>query len=187
MTLTIELRKNTEERMRKGLEALRHNLSKIRTGRVHTGLLDGIEVEYYGSLVPINQVGSVSLLDGRTLGVQIFEKKMVGVVERAIRDSDLGLNPATQGDIIRVPMPALTEERRKDLTKVVKNEGEEGKIVLRNIRREANESLKKMLKEKAISEDDERSSTTDVQKLTDKYIAETEKVVSEKEADIMKV
>jgi ribosome recycling factor len=184
---TQELRKSTETRMQKGLEALRHNLSKIRTGRVHTGLLDGIEVEYYGSLVPINQVGNVSLLDGRTLGVQIFEKKMVGVVERAIRDSDLGLNPATQGDIIRVPMPALTEERRRDLTKVVKTEGEDGKIVIRNIRREANESLKKMLKEKTISEDDERGATTDVQKLTDKFIAECDKLVAEKEADIMKV
>ncbi len=184
---TIELRKNTEERMRKGLESLRYNLSKIRTGRVHTGLLDGIDVEYYGSLVPINQVGNVSLLDGRTLGVQIFEKKMVGIVERAIRDSDLGLNPATQGDIIRVPMPALTEERRKDLTKVVRNEGEDGKIVLRNIRREANESLKKMLKDKDISEDDERSTTVDIQKITDKYITEVEKSVNEKEADIMKV
>jgi ribosome recycling factor len=187
MSLTIELKKNTEERMKKGLEALRHNLSKIRTGRVHTGLLDGIEVEYYGSLVPINQVGSVSLLDGRTLGVQIFEKKMVGVVERAIRDSDLGLNPATQGDIIRVPMPALTEERRKELTKVVKNEGEEGKIALRNIRREANEALKKLLKDKSISEDDERGATNDVQKITDKYILEVDKMLTEKEADIMKV
>ncbi|MEY3996718.1 MAG: hypothetical protein RL344_1061 [Pseudomonadota bacterium] len=185
--LTIELRKNTEERMKKGLESLRYNLSKIRTGRVHTGLLDGIEVEYYGSLVPINQVGNVSLLDGRTLGVQIFEKKMIGVVERAIRDSDLGLNPATQGDIIRVPMPALTEERRKDLTKVVRNEGEDGKIVLRNIRREANESLKKLLKDKSISEDDERNTTIEIQKITDKYITEIEKSVNEKELDIMKV
>ncbi len=184
---TQELKKTTEARMQKGLDALRHNLSKIRTGRVHTGLLDGIEVEYYGSMVAINQVGNVSLLDGRTLGVQIFEKKMVGVVERAIRDSDLGLNPATQGDIIRVPMPALTEERRKDLTKVVKGEGEEGKIVLRNIRREANEALKKMLKDKTISEDDERGSTADVQKLTDKYINDCDKLVAEKEADIMKV
>lgn len=184
---TQELKKTTEARMLKGLEALRHNLSKIRTGRVHTGLLDGIEVEYYGSMVAINQVGNVSLLDGRTLGVQIFEKKMVGVVERAIRDSDLGLNPATQGDIIRVPMPALTEERRKDLTKVVKSEGEDGKIVLRNIRRESNEALKKMLKDKMISEDDERSGTTDVQKLTDKFIAETDRMVAEKEAEIMKV
>lgn len=185
--LTIELRKNTEERMKKGLESLRYNLSKIRTGRVHTGLLDGIEVEYYGSLVPINQVGNVSLLDGRTLGVQIFEKKMIGVVERAIRDSDLGLNPATQGDIIRVPMPALTEERRKDLTKVVRNEGEDGKIILRNIRREANESLKKLLKDKSISEDDERNTTIEIQKITDKYITEIEKSVNEKELDIMKV
>jgi ribosome recycling factor len=169
------------------LESLRYNLSKIRTGRVHTGLLDGIEVEYYGSLVPINQVGNVSLLDGRTLGVQIFEKKMVGVVERAIRDSDLGLNPATQGDIIRVPMPALTEERRKDLTKVVRNEGEDGKIILRNIRREANESLKKLLKDKSISEDDERNTIIEIQKITDKYTTEIEKSVNEKELDIMKV
>lgn len=184
---TQELRKSTEARMQKGLESLRHNLSKIRTGRVHTGLLDGIEVEYYGSMVAINQVGNVSLLDGRTLGVQVFEKKMVGIIERAIRDSDLGLNPATQGDIIRVPMPALTEERRRDLTKVVKTEGEDGKIVLRNIRREANEALKKMLKDKTISEDDERGSTVDVQKLTDKFIGECDKLVSEKEADIMKV
>jgi ribosome recycling factor len=184
---TQELRKSTEARMQKGLESLRHNLSKIRTGRVHTGLLDGIEVEYYGSMVAINQVGNVSLLDGRTLGVQVFEKKMVGIIERAIRDSDLGLNPATQGDIIRVPMPALTEERRRDLTKVVKTEGEDGKIILRNIRREANEALKKMLKDKTISEDDERASTADVQKLTDKYIGDCDKIVAEKEADIMKV
>lgn len=184
---TADIKKATEDRMKKGIEALRTNFGKIRTGRVHTGLLDGIEVEYYGSPVPINQVGNISLLDGRTLGVQVFEKKMVGLVERAIRDSDLGLNPATQGDIIRVPMPFLTEERRKDLTKVVRGEGEDGKIILRNIRRDANEAVKKLLKDKAISEDDERSSTEFIQKLTDKFIAEADRLTAEKEADIMKV
>ena len=184
---TADLKKSTEDRMKKGLESLKHNLSKIRTGRVHTGLLDGIEVEYYGSPVAINQVANISLLDGRTLGVQVFEKKMVNIVERAIRDSDLGLNPATQGEIIRVPMPALTEERRRELTKVVKTDGEDGKVVLRGIRRDANESVKKMLKDKVISEDDERRSGEDIQKLTDRYIAEAERMVVEKEAEIMKV
>ena len=184
---TADIKKSTEARMQKGLDALKHNLSKIRTGRVHTGLLDGIEVEYYGSPVAINQVANISLLDGRTLGVQVFEKKMVNIVERAIRDSDLGLNPATQGEIIRVPMPALTEERRRELTKVVKTDGEDGKVVLRGIRRDANESVKKMLKDKVISEDDERRSGEDIQKLTDRYIAEAERMVVEKEAEIMKV
>ena len=184
---TADIKKSTEERMKKGLDALKNNLAKIRTGRVHTGLLDGLEVDYYGSMVAINQVANISLLDGRTLGVQVFEKKMVGLVERVIRDSDLGLNPATQGEIIRVPMPALTEERRRDLTKVVKGEGEDGKVILRGIRRDANEAMKKMLKEKTISEDDERRSTEDVQKLTDRYIAEVERTVAEKEAEIMKV
>ena len=184
---TADIKKSTEERMKKGLDALKNNLAKIRTGRVHTGLLDGLEVDYYGSMVAINQVANISLLDGRTLGVQVFEKKMVGLVERVIRDSDLGLNPATQGEIIRVPMPALTEERRRDLTKVVKGEGEDGKVILRGIRRDANEAMKKMLKEKTISEDDERRSIEDVQKLTDRYIAEVERTVAEKEAEIMKV
>lgn len=187
MHITTELKDKTEDKMKKSLDTLRYNLSKIRTGRVHTGLLDGIEVEYYGSMVPINQVGNISLLDGRTLGVQIFEKKMVSIVERAIRDSNLGLNPATQGDIIRVPMPALTEERRKELMKVVKSEGEDGKITLRNIRRESNDSLKKMLKDKLLSEDDERHLIIEVQKITDKYIAMIEKLIEEKEVDIMKV
>lgn len=184
---TADIKKSTEARMQKGLDALKHNLSKIRTGRVHTGLLDGIEVEYYGSPVAINQVANISLLDGRTLGVQVFEKKMVTIIERAIRDSDLGLNPATQGEIIRVPMPALTEERRRDLTKVVKGEGEDGKVLLRGVRRDANEALKKLLKDKLISEDDERRSTDEVQKLTDRCIAEVDRCVTEKEAEIMKV
>ncbi len=184
---TADIKTNAEDRMRKGIDALRVTFGKIRTGRVHTGLLDGIEVDYYGSSVPINQVGNISLLDGRTLGVQVFEKKMVGLVERAIRDSDLGLNPATQGDIIRVPMPFLTEERRKDLTKIVRSEGEDGKIILRNMRRDANEAIKKLLKDKAISEDDERNSTDFIQKLTDKFIAEADRLTAEKEADIMKV
>ena len=184
---TADIKKTTEDRMNKGIESLKHNLSKIRTGRVHTGLLDGLEVEYYGSLVAINQVANISLLDGRTLGVQVFEKKMVGIVERAIRDSDLGLNPATQGEIIRVPMPALTEERRRELTKVVKTDGEDGKVVLRGVRRDSNESVKKMLKDKLISEDDERRSSEEIQKLTDRYIAEVDRMVAEKEAEIMKV
>ncbi|MEW6319258.1 MAG: ribosome recycling factor, partial [Pseudomonadota bacterium] len=153
----------------------------------HTGLLDHVQVDYYGSMVPISQVANVTLVDARTIGVQPWEKKMVQAVEKAIREADLGLNPATMGDIIRVPTPALTEERRKELTKVVKGEGEDAKVAVRNLRRDANEQLKKLVKDKAISEDDERRGGDEVQKLTDKFVAEIDKLVAEKDKEIMTV
>jgi ribosome recycling factor len=173
--------------MQRSIEAFKADLAKIRTGRAHTGLLDHIQVDYYGSNVPISQVANMTLVDARTIGVQPWEKKMVGVIEKAIRESDLGLNPATQGDLIRVPMPALTEERRRELTKVVKSEGETAKIAVRNLRRDANEQLKKLVKDKEISEDDERRASDDVQKFTDKFVAEIDKLVQSKEAEIMTV
>jgi len=173
--------------MARSIENLKTNLSKVRTGRAHTGLMDHIQVDYYGNPTPLNQVANVTLVDSRTIGVQPWEKKMVAVVEKAIRESDLGLNPATSGDLIRVPMPALTEERRRELTKVVRHEGEETKIAVRNIRRDANENLKRMVKDKAISEDDERRGQDDTQKLTDKFIAEIDKLLTQKEAEIMTV
>ena len=173
--------------MHKPLEALKHDLAKIRTGRAHTGLLDHIQVEYYGSLVPLSQVANVTLVDARTIGVQPWEKPMVAKVEKAIRDSDLGLNPATQGELIRVPMPALTEERRKELTKVVKHEGENAKVAVRNLRRDANASLKDGVKAKTISEDDERRTQDEIQKLTDKYVAEIDKMLAQKESELMAV
>jgi len=182
-----DIKKSTEQKMQKSLEAFKNDLAKVRTGRVHIGLLDHIQVDYYGSMLPINQVANVTLLDARTIGVQPWEKKMVGVVEKAIRDSDLGLNPATQGDMIRVPMPALTEQRRKDLVKIVKGEGEDARVSVRNLRREANDGLKKLLKDKAVSEDDERRAQDEVQKLTDRYIAEIERMLTVKEAEIMAV
>jgi ribosome recycling factor len=173
--------------MQKSIEALKTDLAKIRTGRAHTGLLDHVQVDYYGSMVPISQVANVTLVDARTIGVQPWEKKMVQAVEKAIREADLGLNPATMGDIIRVPTPALTEERRKELTKVVKGEGEDAKVAVRNLRRDANEQLKKLVKDKAISEDDERRGGDEVQKLTDKFVAEIDKLVAEKDKEIMTV
>ena len=182
-----DTKKSAEQKMAKSIETLDDNLHKIRTGRVHIGLLDHIHVDYYGSSMPLNQVANLTLIDARTLGVAPWEKKMVTVCEKAIRDSDLGLNPATQGDLIRVPMPPLTEQRRKDLTKVVRSEGEDGKVAVRNVRREANDALKKMLKDKAVSEDDERKAQDEVQKMTDKHIAEIDKLVSSKEAEILKV
>ncbi|GCB03226.1 ribosome recycling factor [Ralstonia sp. SET104] len=182
-----DVKKNTEQKMRKSIEALKTDLAKIRTGRAHTGLLDHVQVDYYGSMVPISQVANVTLVDARTIGVQPWEKKMVQAVEKAIREADLGLNPATMGDIIRVPTPALTEERRKELTKVVKGEGEDAKVAVRNLRRDANEQLKKLVKDKAISEDDERRGGDDVQKLTDKFVAEIDKLVAEKDKEIMTV
>lgn len=185
--MIAELKKNTETKMQKSLESLKSSLAKIRTGRAHTGLLDHIHVDYYDNPTLINQVANITLIDARTIGVQPWEKNMVGKVEKAIRDSDLGLNPSTQGDLIRVPMPALTEERRRDLTKVVKNEGEDAKIAIRNLRRDANSSLKDALKDKAISEDDERRTQDDVQKLTDKYVAEVDKMLAEKEKELMAV
>ena len=173
--------------MQKTVETLKHDYQKVRTGRAHTGLLDHIQVDYYGALMPINQVANVTLGDPRTIAVQPWEKKMVPVVEKAIRDSDLGLNPATSGDVIRVPMPALTEERRKELIKVVRHEAENARVAIRNVRRDTNEHLKKLLKEHKVSEDDERHAQTDVQKLTDRYITDIDKVLQAKEADLMAV
>jgi ribosome recycling factor len=182
-----DIKKGAEQKMQRSIEAFKGDLAKIRTGRAHTGLLDHIQVDYYGSPVPISQVANLTLVDARTIGVQPWEKKMVPAVEKAIRESDLGLNPATHGDLIRVPMPALTEERRKELTKVVKGEAETAKIAVRNLRRDANEQLKKLVKDKEISEDDERRASDDVQKLTDRFVAEIDKLVQTKEAEIMTV
>ena len=182
-----EIKKSTEQKMQKSIESFKHELSKVRTGRAHVGLLDHIQVDYYGSGMPINQVANITLIDARTIGVQPWEKKMVPVVEKSIRESDLGLNPATQGDMIRVPMPALTEQRRKDLVKVLKGEGEDARVSVRGLRREANEGLKKLLKDKAVSEDEERRAQDEVQKLTDRFVAEIEKLLTAKEAEIMAV
>jgi len=182
-----ELKKNTEQKMQKSLEALKHDLAKVRTGRAHTGLLDHVQVDYYGTMMAINQVANVTLVDARTIGVQPWEKNMIGKVEKAIRDGDLGLNPATQGDLIRVPMPMLTEERRRELIKVVKHEGETAKVAVRNIRRDAIAHLKDALKKHEISEDDERRAADEVQKLTDKFVAEVDKQLAEKEKDLMAI
>ncbi len=185
--MLADVKPNAEQKMQKSIEALKNDLSKVRTGRAHTGLLDHVMVEYYGSMVAVNQVANVSLGDARTINVQPYEKPMIAKDEKAIRDSDLGLNPATNGDIIRVPMPMLTEERRKDLIKVVRTEGESAKVAVRNIRRDANDALKKLIKDKEISEDDERRAQEEVQKITDKYIAEIDKMLQVKEADLMAV
>jgi ribosome recycling factor len=182
-----EITKGADSKMHKSVEALRADFTKIRTGRAHTGLLDHIQVDYYGSMVPLSQVAQVGLGDARTITVQPWEKKMVQVVEKAIRDSDLGLNPATSGDLIRVPMPALTEQRRKELTKVVKHEGENAKVAIRNLRRDANHQLKELLKAKEISEDDDRRAEAEIQKLTDRHIAEVDKLIAEKEKEVMTV
>ncbi len=182
-----EVKSTTEHKMQRSLEALKIDLAKVRTGRAHIGLLDHVQVEYYGSMVPVNTVANVTLLDSRTLGVQTWEKAMAPKVERAIRDSDLGLNPASQGEIIRVPMPALTEERRRDLIKVVKHECENARVAMRNLRRDANATLKDLLKNKACSEDEERRAQDDVQKLTDKYVAEVDKQFAQKETELMAV
>ena len=182
-----DVKKSTESKIGKSIDNLKTNLAKIRTGRAHTGILDHVQVDYYGSPVPVNQVANITLFDARTIGVQPFEKKMAGAIEKAIRDSDLGLNPQSFGDSIRVPTPALTEERRRDLNKVVKNEGEDAKIAVRNLRREANDQLKKLVKDKSISEDDERRAQDDVQKLTDKGVTEIDRLVAQKEAEILTV
>lgn len=182
-----EVRKSADSRMTKSIEALKTALSKIRTGRASSGILDHVMVEYYGSPVPVSQVANVSVVDARNLSVQVWEKSMAAAVDKAIRESDLGLNPIAMGDNIRVPMPALTEERRRDLTKVVKNEGEDAKVAIRNLRRDANESLKKLVKDKEISEDDERRGQDDIQKLTDRSVAEIDKLIAQKEAEIMTV
>ena len=182
-----DIKKTAEHKMQKSIESLKTDLAKVRTGRAHTGLLDHVQVDYYGSLVPVNTVANITLLDQRTLGVQPWEKTMVGKVEKAIRDCDLGLNPATQGELIRVPMPALTEERRRDLTKVVKHECENARVAIRNLRRDANATLKDLVKKKECSEDDERRAQDEVQKLTDKYITEVDKMYAKKEAELMAI
>lgn len=182
-----DIKQNAEAKMAKSIEALKGELHKIRTGRAHPGILDQVNVDYYGSPVPITQVANVTLLDSRTISVQPWEKGMGAKIEKAIRESDLGLNPASQGDLIRVPMPALNEERRRDLTKIVRNAGEDAKIAVRNLRRDANEQAKKLTKEKLISEDDERRSLDDAQKLTDRTIAEIDRLVAGKEAEILAV
>jgi ribosome recycling factor len=182
-----EIRKSTEQKMLKTIEALKLDLAKVRTGRAHTGILDHIQVEYYGSMVPLSQVAGVGLADSRTISVQPWEKKMLPVVEKAIRDSDLGLNPAAQGDTLRVPMPSLTEERRRELAKVIKHEGESARVAVRNLRRDANQALKDLLKKKDVSEDEERRAQDDVQKLTDRCVADIDKLVAEKEKEIMTV
>ncbi|MBI1890791.1 MAG: ribosome recycling factor [Burkholderiales bacterium] len=182
-----DIKKNTDQKMHKTIDTLKADLAKVRTGRAHTGILDHITVDYYGTPTHINQVANVTLVDARTIGVQPWEKKMVSVIEKAIRESDLGLNPATQGDLIRVPTPALTEERRKEIVKLVKHEAENAKVAIRNIRRDANEALKKLLKDKACSEDEERRAQDEVQKLTDKFVAEVDKLSAEKEKELMTV
>ena len=185
--MIADVKKSTGHKMQKSLEALKIDLGKVRTGRAHTGILDHVMVDYYGSPVPISQVANITLTDSRTIGVTPWEKKMVGAVEKAIRDSDLGLNPSSQGDLIRVPMPPLTEERRKELIKVVKHEAEDAKVAVRNVRRDANATLKDLVKDKAISEDEERRAVDEIQKLTDHYIAEIDKTLQAKEVDLMAV
>ena len=182
-----DIKKSLEQKTLKTIDSFRNELSKIRTGRAHPGILDQVQVDYYGSLVPISQVANVTLIDARNISVQPWEKGMGAKIEKAIRESDLGLNPAAQGDLIRVPMPALTEERRKDLTKVVKGLGEDAKVAVRNLRRDANEQAKRLLKDKEITEDDDRRSQDDVQKLTDRTIVEIDKLVQAKEAEILAV
>src|SRR5215471_5131731 len=186
MSIT-DIKKQASEKMAKSIETLKHDLSKVRTGRAHTGLIDHLRVDYYGSETPINQVASVTLSDARTIAVQPFEKKMVQAVEKAIRDSDLGVNPATSGDVIRIPMPALTEERRKELAKIVRHEAENAKVAVRNIRRDAIQHLKDLLKESEVSEDEEKRAHDEVQKMTDKAIADIDKLVADKEKDVMSV
>lgn len=182
-----DIQKTAEGKMQRSVEVLKENLAKVRTGRAHTGLLDQVEVEYYGSPVPVSQVANVTLLDARTIGVKVYESNMSAAVEKAIRDSNLGLNPAAMGDVIRVPMPMLTEERRKDLIKVVRGEAEEGRVAVRNVRRDANNDFKRLLKDKEISEDEARRGEEQIQKLTDKYIAEIDKMLAVKEEDLMAI
>lgn len=185
--MIADVKKTAEQKMVKSLESLKADLGKVRTGRAHTGILDHVMVDYYGNPTAISQVANITLMDARTIAVQPWEGKMVGAVEKAIRDADLGLNPSSQGNLIRVPMPALTEERRRDLIKLVKTEGENAKVAMRNVRRDANAQFKDLLKDKAVSEDDERRAQDDIQKLTDKYIAEIDKALVAKEADLMAV
>lgn len=182
-----DIKQDAAARMRKSVESLKQELTKLRTGRAHTSLLDHITVDYYGTQVPINQAATVSVADARTLLVTPWEKAMVPVIEKAILSSDLGLNPATAGTAIRIPLPPLTEERRRDMVKVVRHEGEGARVAIRNIRRDANADFKMLLKEKEITEDQERRAEDDIQKLTDKYIAEVEKVLEAKEAELMEI
>jgi ribosome recycling factor len=182
-----DVKKNTEQKMQKSLEALKADLGKVRTGRAHTGILDHVMVDYYGTQTAIPQVANVTLIDSRTIGVTPWEKKLAGAIEKAIRDSDLGLNPSAQGELVRVPMPALTEERRRELIKVVKHEGEIAKVAVRNLRRDANATLKELLRSKEVSEDLERRAQDEVQKLTDRFIADVDKMVAAKETDLMAV
>ena len=182
-----DIKQSAEQKMLKSLDMLKTDLGKVRTGRAHTGILDHVQVDYYGSLIAISQVANISLADARTITVQPWEKPMIPKVEKAIRDADLGLNPATNGDLIRVPMPMLTEERRKDLIKLVRGEAEAAKVSIRNVRRDANDHLKKLLKDKEVGEDDERRAQDEVQKITDKFIAEIDKTLQAKEADLMAV
>jgi ribosome recycling factor len=185
--MIAEVKTNAEQKMVKSVEALKANLAKVRTGRAHPGILDHIQVDYYGSPTPITQVANITLIDARTIGVTPWEKKMASTIEKAIRDSDLGLNPSTTGELVRVPMPSLTEERRRDLIKVVRGEGEDAKVAVRNVRRDANAELKALLKDKKVAEDDERRAQDDVQKLTDRFIAEIDKALQVKEAELLAV
>ena len=182
-----DIRKNTEAKMDQSIAAFQHNLTKIRTGRASPGLLDTVQVDYYGSSVPISQVANVSLLDARTLSVQPWEKGMGPKIEKAIRESDLGLNPASMGDLIRVPMPPMSEERRKEMTKLVRQEGESAKIAVRNLRRDANESVKKLVKDKAASEDEHKRAEADIQKVTDRHVIAIDQMVAGKEQEILAV
>jgi ribosome recycling factor len=185
--MIADVKKTAEQKMKKTLESLKNDLAKVRTGRAHPGILDHVTVDYYGTPTPVPQVANVTLIDARTIGVTPYEKKMAGAIEKAIRDSDLGLNPAAMGDMVRVPMPALTEERRKDLIKVVHKEGENARVAVRNVRRDAIHQLKELLKQKSVAEDEERRAQDDVQKLTDRHIAEIDKLLQVKEADLMAV
>jgi len=185
--MIAELKKSVEARMHKSVEAFKGDLAKVRTGRAHTGLLDHIMVDYYGAQTPLAQVAKITLVDARTIGVQPFEKKLGQTIEKAIRDSNLGLNPASAGDMIRVPMPSLTEERRKELAKVVHKEAETARVAVRNLRRDAIHALKEALKKKEVSENDERRALDDMQKLTDRHIAEIDKLLAQKEAELMAV
>ncbi len=185
--MIADVKKTAEQKMQKSLDALKTDLGKVRTGRAHTGILDHITVDYYGTQMPLNQVANLTLVDARTIGISPWEKKMSSVIEKAIRESDLGLNPAAQGELIRVPMPALTEERRRELIKVVRGEAENAKVAVRNLRRDANHHLKDLLKKKEVSEDDERRAQDEIQKLTDRFIAEIDKLLAAKEADLMAV
>lgn len=187
MNTIAEIKQGMEGKMDQSIAAFRNNLGKIRTGRASPGILDSVQVDYYGSPVPIGQVANVSLLDARTLSVQPWEKGMGAKIEKAIRDSDLGLNPASMGDLIRVPMPPMSEERRKEMTKLARNEGENAKIAVRNLRRDANDGVKKLVKEKLASEDDQKRSEADIQKITDRHVAEIDSLVTAKEQEIMAV